>query len=118
MHCLIYCVDTIGKVLSMPKSYGLESEQGRLAPFDEICPYNIGDMVFIRVCYLHLHVWYKRIALHVNCWIGSVGNRAIEHRAWPALLLVPQGRAHHRCGQVERLLSITLYTAGSNRVIK
>jgi hypothetical protein len=47
----------IGKVLSKPTSYGLESEQGRLAPFDEICPYNIGDMVFIRVC--DRHIWYQ-----------------------------------------------------------
>jgi co-chaperonin GroES (HSP10) len=37
----------LGKVLSMP-TYGLESEQGRLATPSEIMPYTIGDVVYIR----------------------------------------------------------------------
>lgn len=38
----------IGKVLSMPTTYGLESEQGRLEPIEEIAPYKVGDMVYIQ----------------------------------------------------------------------
>ena len=39
----------LGKVLSVPGTYGLESEQGRVQPNLEICP-NIepGDVVFLR----------------------------------------------------------------------
>lgn len=39
----------IGIVLSVPKGYGLESEQGRVQSLEEICPtINVGDTVFIR----------------------------------------------------------------------
>mmetsp|Transcript_14716 Transcript_14716/g.24390 ORF Transcript_14716/g.24390 Transcript_14716/m.24390 type:complete len:177 (-) Transcript_14716:584-1114(-) len=38
----------VGKVLAVPTSYGLESEQGRLAPVEEIIPYKVGDSVYIR----------------------------------------------------------------------
>lgn len=41
----------VAKVISIPTSYGLESEQGRLAPISEICPYNIGDLVFLQVSF-------------------------------------------------------------------
>lgn len=39
----------LGKVLSIGKGYGLESEQGRLQGIDEIAPYCVGDIVYIRV---------------------------------------------------------------------
>jgi co-chaperonin GroES (HSP10) len=39
----------LGKILSMPSNYGLESEQGRVAPIEEIMPYKVGDIVYIRV---------------------------------------------------------------------
>lgn len=32
----------------MPSSYGLESEQGRVQPIEEIAPYKIGDIVYIQ----------------------------------------------------------------------
>ena len=32
----------------MPTDYGLESEQGRVQPVDEIMPYKVGDIVYIR----------------------------------------------------------------------
>ena len=38
----------LGIVLSIPSNYGLEGEQGRLAPIEEIAPYKIGDVVYIR----------------------------------------------------------------------
>ena len=38
----------MGKVLSIPTSYGLESEQGRVQGIDEIMPYKVGDVVFLR----------------------------------------------------------------------
>lgn len=38
----------MGKVLSIPISYGLESEQGRLQEVKEICPFEVGDLVFLR----------------------------------------------------------------------
>ena len=38
----------LGKVLSVPASYGLEGENGRLAPVEEIAPYKVGDIVYIR----------------------------------------------------------------------
>ena len=39
----------LGKVISMPVDYGLESEQGRVQPIEEILPFNLGDIVYIRV---------------------------------------------------------------------
>ena len=39
----------LGKVISMPVDYGLESEQGRVQPLEEILPFNLGDIVYIRV---------------------------------------------------------------------
>jgi co-chaperonin GroES (HSP10) len=38
----------IGKVLSVPDGYGLESEQGRVEPIGDIAPYKVGDVIFIR----------------------------------------------------------------------
>eukprot|EP01036_Dinobryon_divergens_P028313 gene28313-37244_t len=38
----------LGKVISMPVDYGLESEQGRVQPVEEILPFNLGDIVYIR----------------------------------------------------------------------
>jgi len=39
----------LGKVLSVPGDYGLESEQGRVQPSTEICPgVKPGDVVFLR----------------------------------------------------------------------
>lgn len=39
----------LGKVLSVPpSSYGLESEQGRVAGLDEIAPCKVGDIVLLR----------------------------------------------------------------------
>ena len=38
----------LGKVLSVPTSYGLEGENGRLAGIEEIAPYKVGDIVYIR----------------------------------------------------------------------
>lgn len=38
----------VGKVLSVPTSYGLESEQGRLQTIEEIAPYKVGDIVYIQ----------------------------------------------------------------------
>jgi co-chaperonin GroES (HSP10) len=35
-------------VISIPTEYGLESEQGRVQPPEEICPYKKGDVVFVR----------------------------------------------------------------------
>jgi co-chaperonin GroES (HSP10) len=45
---------TLGKVLSVPSDYGLESENGRLQPISEIAPYKKGDVVFIRVSFIAL----------------------------------------------------------------
>ena len=39
----------LGKVLSIPTSYGLEGENGRLCPIQEIAPFKVGDIVFIKV---------------------------------------------------------------------
>ena len=39
----------LGKVLSIPTDYGLEGENGRVAPVSEIIPYKVGDIVYIRV---------------------------------------------------------------------
>jgi hypothetical protein len=38
----------VGKVLSVPAGYGLESEGGRVEPIQEIAPYKVGDTIFIR----------------------------------------------------------------------
>jgi co-chaperonin GroES (HSP10) len=38
----------LGKVISIPSDYGLEGEQGRVAPVEEIIPYKVGDVVYIR----------------------------------------------------------------------
>lgn len=38
----------VGKVLSVPTTYGLESEQGRVQTVEEIAPYKVGDMVYIQ----------------------------------------------------------------------
>ncbi len=38
----------LGKVLSIPSSYGLEGENGRLAPIEEVAPFKVGDIVYIR----------------------------------------------------------------------
>jgi co-chaperonin GroES (HSP10) len=38
----------VGKIISVPNSYGLESELGRVAPIEEIAPYKVGDIVFIK----------------------------------------------------------------------
>lgn len=37
-----------GKILSMPSTYGLESEQGRIQSISDIMPYRVGDIVLIR----------------------------------------------------------------------
>ena len=37
------------KVLSMPQSYGLESENGRVAPIEDLAPYKVGDIVYVKV---------------------------------------------------------------------
>ena len=37
----------VAKVLSVP-TYGLESEQGRIQGPQEVCPYNVGDVVYVR----------------------------------------------------------------------
>lgn len=42
----------IGKVVAKPTKHGLESENGRVQSIDEIMPYNVGDMVVLRVSYL------------------------------------------------------------------
>jgi co-chaperonin GroES (HSP10) len=39
----------LGKVLSMPIDYGLESEIGRVQPIEEILPFKVGDIVYLRV---------------------------------------------------------------------
>jgi co-chaperonin GroES (HSP10) len=39
----------VGKVLSMPTEYGLESEQGRIRPVEEVAPFSVGDVVYIKV---------------------------------------------------------------------
>lgn len=39
----------LGKILSIPKDYGLESENGRVQPIQEIAPYQTGDVVLIKV---------------------------------------------------------------------
>jgi co-chaperonin GroES (HSP10) len=38
----------IAKIISMPTSHGLESEQGRVQGLEEIAPYKLGDVVFVR----------------------------------------------------------------------
>lgn len=38
----------LGRVVSVPKSHGLEGEQGRVAPISEIAPYKVGDVVYIK----------------------------------------------------------------------
>ena len=47
----------LGKVISMPKEYGLESECGRVQPVEEILPFNLGDIVYIRVCLNYLYTY-------------------------------------------------------------
>ena len=37
----------VAKVLSVP-TYGLESEQGRIQGPEEVCPYKVGDVVYVR----------------------------------------------------------------------
>lgn len=39
----------LGYVLSLPNSYGLESENGFIQPIEKLAPYNCGDTVFIKV---------------------------------------------------------------------
>lgn len=39
----------MGKVLSVPEEYGLESEQGRVIPVSSIAPCKVGDVVYIKV---------------------------------------------------------------------
>ncbi len=39
----------IGKVISMPTSYGLEGENGNILPIEQISPFKVGDIVFIKV---------------------------------------------------------------------
>ena len=39
----------LAKVLSMPTTYGLESEQGRIQGVAEIMPFKVGDIVYIKV---------------------------------------------------------------------
>ena len=38
----------LGYVLSVPTGYGLESEQGRIQPLEEIAPCKVGDIVFVQ----------------------------------------------------------------------
>lgn len=38
----------LGKVLSVPQGYGLESEQGRVQPLSEIADVKVGDVVYVR----------------------------------------------------------------------
>lgn len=65
----------LGKVISMPVDYGLESEQGRVQPVEEILPFNLGDIVFIRVNktlnqpFLYLNM--KFIYSHLNRTHGA-----------------------------------------------
>lgn len=37
----------VARVLSVP-TYGLESEQGRIQGPEEVCPYEVGDVVYVR----------------------------------------------------------------------
>lgn len=39
----------VGRVVSVPKNYGLESENGRLQPIEDIAPYKVGDDVLLKV---------------------------------------------------------------------
>mmetsp|Transcript_26192 Transcript_26192/g.26437 ORF Transcript_26192/g.26437 Transcript_26192/m.26437 type:complete len:170 (+) Transcript_26192:44-553(+) len=50
----LWMPQTVGKdrkhlayVISVPSSYGLESEQGRLQPIEKIAPYKAGDIVWV-----------------------------------------------------------------------
>jgi hypothetical protein len=38
----------LAKVVSVPKTYGLESENGYLAPIESIAPYKVGDLVIVK----------------------------------------------------------------------
>ena len=58
----------LGKVLSIPTSYGLESEQGRTAPISEICPYKVGDLVFLQVSQSKQTLLYLYLIVHVIYW--------------------------------------------------
>lgn len=52
----------VGKVLEVPASYGLESEQGRIQPLSEIAPIKVGDMVLLQVIH--------RLHSLCYCWWG------------------------------------------------
>lgn len=39
----------VGRVISVPKEYGLESENGRLQPIQDIAPFKVGDDVLLKV---------------------------------------------------------------------
>lgn len=58
----------VGIVLSKATNYGLESEQGRLQPIEDIAPYNVGDLVYIQVRLLNPSS--SRVKLY---FIGSLG---------------------------------------------
>jgi co-chaperonin GroES (HSP10) len=38
----------LAKVLSVPKEYGLESEQGRIQPLEDYAKVKVGDLVYVR----------------------------------------------------------------------
>ena len=42
----------VGKVLSVPIEYGREGEQGHVVPAKLMCPYEVGDVVFIKVLHI------------------------------------------------------------------
>lgn len=70
----------LGKVLSVPTSYGLESENGRLQPVDEICPYKVGDVVFIKdpwgIGPQHIEVGKRCFSFHKAAHITGVIEKA------------------------------------------
>lgn len=66
----------LGKIISMPTEYGLESEQGRLQSVDEIMPYKLGDTIYIRVGLFFL--WHcLKILLHFLLRIHGVSDQQI-----------------------------------------
>ena len=48
----------VAKVVAIPNSYGLESENGRLQTVEEIMPYKVGDIVVVRVSLIYYVGYY------------------------------------------------------------
>ena len=83
----------IGIVLSVPKGYGLESEQGRVQSIEEICPtVKVGDTVFIRDPWgigTTFFIDLPQLIYFLLTYVSFFSNRSKGSKCGSPLLLIP-----------------------------